>query len=72
MDEVALEVPWRNSKQLYRKKPGLAVTYAKLPQNMDKNRYKDVLPYDITRVILKGNEDYINANYVNVSNPVIM
>ncbi|XP_077160165.1 tyrosine-protein phosphatase non-receptor type 3 isoform X3 [Paroedura picta] len=56
-------------EQLYRKKPGLAVTYAKLPQNMDKNRYKDVLPYDITRVILKGNEDYINANYVNMEIP---
>uniref|UniRef100_A0ACB8FU61 Uncharacterized protein n=1 Tax=Sphaerodactylus townsendi TaxID=933632 RepID=A0ACB8FU61_9SAUR len=58
-----------NLKQLYRKKPGLAVTYAKLPQNMDKNRYKDVLPYDNTRVILKGNEDYINANYVNMEIP---
>lgn len=31
-------------QQLYRKKPGLAVTCAKVPQNMDKNRYKDVLP----------------------------
>ncbi|XP_060103808.1 tyrosine-protein phosphatase non-receptor type 3 isoform X2 [Heteronotia binoei] len=56
-------------EQLYRKKPGLAVTYAKLPQNMDKNRYKDVLPYDVTRVMLKGNEDYINANYVNMEIP---
>ncbi|XP_062987281.1 tyrosine-protein phosphatase non-receptor type 3 isoform X2 [Elgaria multicarinata webbii] len=56
-------------EQLYRKKPGLAVTCAKLPQNMDKNRYKDVLPYDVTRVILQGNEDYINANYVNMEIP---
>ncbi|KAJ6657806.1 hypothetical protein lerEdw1_001856 [Lerista edwardsae] len=52
-------------EQLYRKKPGLPIICAKLPQNMDKNRYKDVLPYDNTRVILQGNEDYINANYVN-------
>ncbi|XP_053121870.1 tyrosine-protein phosphatase non-receptor type 3 isoform X3 [Hemicordylus capensis] len=56
-------------EQLYRKKPGLVVTCAKLPQNMDKNRYKDVLPYDITRVILQGDEDYINANYVNMEIP---
>ncbi|XP_020642237.2 tyrosine-protein phosphatase non-receptor type 3 isoform X2 [Pogona vitticeps] len=56
-------------EQLYRKKPGLAITYAKLPQNMDKNRYKDVLPYDTTRVILQGKDDYINANYVNVEIP---
>ncbi|XP_067861248.1 tyrosine-protein phosphatase non-receptor type 3-like isoform X1 [Heptranchias perlo] len=52
--------------QLYRKKPGLAITCAKMPQNMDKNRYKDVLPYDVTRVVLDGSEDYINANYVNM------
>ncbi|ELK17665.1 Tyrosine-protein phosphatase non-receptor type 3 [Pteropus alecto] len=52
-------------EQLYRKKPGLAITFAKLPQNLDKNRYKDVLPYDTARVLLQGNEDYINASYVN-------
>lgn len=56
-------------EQLYRKKPGLAITAAKLPQNLDKNRYKDVLPYDATRVLLQGNEDYINASYVNMEIP---
>ncbi|KAM6182838.1 tyrosine-protein phosphatase non-receptor type 3 isoform 1-T1 [Erethizon dorsatum] len=56
-------------EQLYRKKPGLAITYAKLPQNLDKNRYKDVLPYDTTRVLLQGHEDYINASYVNMEIP---
>ncbi|XP_025065024.1 tyrosine-protein phosphatase non-receptor type 3 isoform X6 [Alligator sinensis] len=56
-------------RQLYRKKPGLSVTCAKVPQNMDKNRYKDVLPYDATRIILQGDEDYINANYVTMEIP---
>ncbi|XP_006027964.2 tyrosine-protein phosphatase non-receptor type 3 isoform X2 [Alligator sinensis] len=56
-------------EQLYRKKPGLSVTCAKVPQNMDKNRYKDVLPYDATRIILQGDEDYINANYVTMEIP---
>ncbi|XP_060010642.1 tyrosine-protein phosphatase non-receptor type 3 isoform X4 [Lagenorhynchus albirostris] len=56
-------------EQLYRKKPGLAITFAKLPQNLDKNRYKDVLPYDTTRVLLQRNEDYINASYVNMEIP---
>ncbi|XP_053777910.1 tyrosine-protein phosphatase non-receptor type 3 isoform X6 [Desmodus rotundus] len=56
-------------EQLYRKKPGLAITVAKLPQNLDKNRYKDVLPYDTTRVLLQGNGDYINASYVNMEIP---
>ncbi|XP_061851396.1 tyrosine-protein phosphatase non-receptor type 3 isoform X5 [Colius striatus] len=58
-------------EQLYRKKPGLSVTCAKVPQNMDKNRYKDVLPYDATRIILQGDEDYINANYVNMEIPSV-
>ncbi|XP_066924864.1 tyrosine-protein phosphatase non-receptor type 2-like isoform X1 [Clytia hemisphaerica] len=41
---------------------------AKAPQNRSLNRYRDVLPYDDTRVHLKtGNTDYINANYVEVS-----
>ncbi|KAM9664403.1 LOW QUALITY PROTEIN: tyrosine-protein phosphatase non-receptor type 18 [Trichechus inunguis] len=37
--------------------------------NMKKNRYKDVLPYDQTRVILslleeEGHSDYINGNFI--------
>ncbi|XP_069767906.1 tyrosine-protein phosphatase non-receptor type 3-like [Narcine bancroftii] len=52
--------------QLYRKKPGLVISFAKMTKNMDRNRYKDVLPYDVTRVVLDGSEDYINANYVNM------
>ncbi|XP_011819207.1 PREDICTED: tyrosine-protein phosphatase non-receptor type 18 [Colobus angolensis palliatus] len=39
------------------------------PENMKKNRYKDVLPYDQTRVILsllqeEGHSDYINGNFI--------
>ncbi|MGH0149635.1 UNVERIFIED_CONTAM: hypothetical protein FKN15_029478 [Acipenser sinensis] len=60
-----------DSPQLYRKKPGMTILCAKLPQNIDKNRYKDVLPYDNTRVaLLEGEEDdYINANFVNMAIP---
>ncbi|CAB4039601.1 tyrosine- phosphatase non-receptor type 13-like, partial [Paramuricea clavata] len=37
--------------------------------NKEKNRYRNVLPYEKTRVILSGDEqmDYINANYVDVT-----
>lgn len=55
--------------QLYRKKPGMAMSCAKLPQNIPKNRYRDISPYDATRVILEGADDYINANYINMEIP---
>ncbi|XP_043916669.1 tyrosine-protein phosphatase non-receptor type 4 [Protopterus annectens] len=55
--------------QLYRKKPGMTMSCAKLPQNVSKNRYRDISPYDATRVILKGMDDYINANYINMEIP---
>lgn len=39
----------------------------RLPGNTPKNRYKDVICYDETRVQLKSQEasDYIHANYVD-------
>uniref|UniRef100_A0AAY5L4A6 protein-tyrosine-phosphatase n=1 Tax=Esox lucius TaxID=8010 RepID=A0AAY5L4A6_ESOLU len=54
-------------ENLYRRKPGLTVACACLPENTDKNRYKDVLPYDVSRVVLRGKEDYINASHITVS-----
>ncbi|XP_062322056.1 tyrosine-protein phosphatase non-receptor type 3 isoform X2 [Osmerus eperlanus] len=56
-------------ENLYRKKPGLSVSCAQLPENMDKNRYKDVLPYDVSRVVLQE-EDYVNASHITVTPPV--
>lgn len=55
--------------QLYRKKPGMTMSCAKLPQNICKNRYRDISPYDATRVILHSGDDYINANYINMEIP---
>ncbi|XP_069077557.1 uncharacterized protein [Pleurodeles waltl] len=40
---------------------------AELPENKQKNRYNNVLPYDVSRVMLScvnPTDDYINANYV--------
>lgn len=52
-------------EKLYRKKEGMLMSCAKQSENMDKNRYKDVLPYDITRVVLQEEgDDYINASHV--------
>ncbi|XP_060076906.1 uncharacterized protein LOC132556510 [Ylistrum balloti] len=42
---------------------------ANLPENKSKNRYKQVFPYDSTRVCLEkengDTSDYINASYIN-------
>uniref|UniRef100_A0A8C3KSN8 Tyrosine-protein phosphatase non-receptor type 20 n=1 Tax=Calidris pygmaea TaxID=425635 RepID=A0A8C3KSN8_9CHAR len=38
----------------------------KAPENQDKNRYRDVLPYDKTRVPLGEKKGYINASYVRM------
>uniref|UniRef100_T1J8E8 Tyrosine-protein phosphatase n=1 Tax=Strigamia maritima TaxID=126957 RepID=T1J8E8_STRMM len=57
--------------QLYRKKQGMVMNVAKMPENLSKNRYRDISPYDATRVVLTGgvNGDYINANHVNMEIP---
>ncbi|XP_058503137.1 tyrosine-protein phosphatase non-receptor type 3 isoform X1 [Solea solea] len=57
-------------ENLYRRKPGLSLNCARLPENIDKNRYRDVLPYDASRVVLQGQEDYINASHIKVAPPV--
>uniref|UniRef100_A0AAR2LDG3 protein-tyrosine-phosphatase n=1 Tax=Pygocentrus nattereri TaxID=42514 RepID=A0AAR2LDG3_PYGNA len=75
-DKVSLQVSLQISnvsfssvQQLYRKRPGMSMSCARLPQNISKNRYRDISPYDATRVVLKGAEDYINANYINMEIP---
>uniref|UniRef100_A0A674DIB0 protein-tyrosine-phosphatase n=1 Tax=Salmo trutta TaxID=8032 RepID=A0A674DIB0_SALTR len=59
-------------ENLYMRKPGLSVACARLPENTDKNRYKDVLPYDVSRVVLQDQEDYINASHITVRSGVCL
>lgn len=58
-------------EQMYRKNADLAITEARKNENVNKNRYRDISPYDCTRVVLLKAEsgDYINANYVNMEIP---
>jgi len=51
---------------------GLTRTVGALPENRAKNRFKNITPYDHTRVILEGRDpgvpgsDYINANHIRI------
>jgi len=58
-------------ERMYCEKPDEDIIIAKLPCNLLKNRYRDISPYDSTRVkIRNGNdEDYINASHVNMQIP---
>ncbi|XP_043227640.1 tyrosine-protein phosphatase non-receptor type 4-like [Amphibalanus amphitrite] len=58
-------------EKLPRRAPGLSMDDCRLPGNLAKNRYRDISPYDATRVLLTSAEsgDYINANYVNMEVP---
>ena len=59
---------------LQRRKEGFTFEIGTSQNNYYRNRYKDVLPYDQTRVILKSgsDSDYINANYINVISRIVL
>ena len=45
----------------------LSCKIAKLPENRNKNRYRDVSPYDHTRVkLIQGPSDYINSSLIKM------
>ncbi|CAJ0941444.1 unnamed protein product, partial [Mesorhabditis belari] len=58
-------------EQLYRRKPNLTMNDCRLSSNVNKNRYRDVCPYDATRVPLQSatTGDYINASFINMEIP---
>ncbi|XP_034408071.1 tyrosine-protein phosphatase non-receptor type 13 [Cyclopterus lumpus] len=47
-------------------KPSDNCLVGKAPENRDKNRYRDILPYDETRVAIGDNQDYINGSYIHM------
>ncbi|XP_049873444.1 tyrosine-protein phosphatase non-receptor type 4 [Pectinophora gossypiella] len=70
-DGLASGAALKQYETLLRRLPEEPTCAAKLPHNLNKNRYKDIAPYDSTRVVLKNNPtgDYINASYINMEIP---
>jgi len=58
-------------EKLSRKKEDESHEESRLMENLDKNRYQDILPYDSTRVQLMDSMtgDYINASFVDMIVP---
>ncbi|XP_040569393.2 LOW QUALITY PROTEIN: tyrosine-protein phosphatase non-receptor type 4-like [Lepeophtheirus salmonis] len=58
-------------EQLYRRNPNLSITECHKIDNLSKNRYRDISPYDKTRVNIRNcpSGDYINANHVVMTVP---
>ncbi|KAL5964079.1 Tyrosine-protein phosphatase non-receptor type 11 [Taenia solium] len=67
---------WEEFEELHQDAHGGSRTEGSRPCNLAKNRYKNILPFDATRVILRDADpnvpgsDYINANYI--SNPAFL
>ncbi|XP_060931299.1 tyrosine-protein phosphatase non-receptor type 18 isoform X2 [Limanda limanda] len=72
LDPDALELEYgavRSQSMLMKRDLGLTTEAGALKENIKKNRYKDILPYDQTRVVLSLltsdlDTDYINASFV--------
>ncbi|XP_029109935.1 tyrosine-protein phosphatase non-receptor type 13 [Scleropages formosus] len=47
-------------------KPADNCLVGKAPENREKNRYRDILPYDKTRVPVGEQQEYINASYIRM------
>uniref|UniRef100_A0A8C1W477 Tyrosine-protein phosphatase non-receptor type n=1 Tax=Cyprinus carpio TaxID=7962 RepID=A0A8C1W477_CYPCA len=58
-------------EQVPKRRPNCECTFAQMPENSDRNRFQDVLPYDDTRVELvptkENNTGYINASHIRVT-----
>ncbi|XP_028173297.1 tyrosine-protein phosphatase non-receptor type 4-like [Ostrinia furnacalis] len=70
-DGLASGAALKQYETLLRRLPDEPSNVSKLPHNLNKNRYRDIAPYDSTRVILKNGPtgDYINASYINMEIP---
>uniref|UniRef100_H2YTU0 protein-tyrosine-phosphatase n=1 Tax=Ciona savignyi TaxID=51511 RepID=H2YTU0_CIOSA len=65
---ITLVTQFKNLLETAARFQDVEVTVASLPENKSKNRFKNILPFDNTRVVLSDDgsgNDYINANYID-------
>ncbi|XP_030059017.1 FERM and PDZ domain-containing protein 2 isoform X1 [Microcaecilia unicolor] len=58
--------PYKEFVSLEHMKPLDDCLIGKAPENREKNRYRDILPYDETRVPVGEDQAYINASYIKI------
>ncbi|XP_048419336.2 tyrosine-protein phosphatase non-receptor type 13 isoform X2 [Stegostoma tigrinum] len=63
--QLERQQPLKEFMALEHLKPVDDCKVGKAPENREKNRYRDILPYDKTRVQIRG-QGYINASYIRM------
>ena len=70
-NKLSENLVFKEFEEIPKKVQSAECTVAKLPENETRNRFRDVLPYDITRVKLTPRKDnhsgYINGSHIKVS-----
>lgn len=61
------KVPLQEFENLQNLQPLDDCLIGQTKENKKKNRYKNIVPFDTTRVVLGKDEGYINANFINMS-----
>uniref|UniRef100_A0A3B1IIP7 protein-tyrosine-phosphatase n=1 Tax=Astyanax mexicanus TaxID=7994 RepID=A0A3B1IIP7_ASTMX len=65
--QVSLQTRIRQQNGSLKEKYGLTTETGGLKENIKKNRYKDILPYDQTRIYLSPTPPEYNSDYINAS-----
>ncbi|XP_043912687.1 tyrosine-protein phosphatase non-receptor type 13-like [Protopterus annectens] len=65
-EQYNLQEPLKEFMALEHITPLDACLIGKTPENREKNRYREILPYDETRVPIGEGKDYINASYITM------
>ncbi|XP_048736294.2 LOW QUALITY PROTEIN: tyrosine-protein phosphatase non-receptor type 21-like [Ostrea edulis] len=70
-NKLSENLVFKEFEEIPKKVPSAECVVARLPENESRNRFRDVLPYDVTRVKLTPRKDnhsgYVNASHIKLS-----